>query len=69
MSNLNSRDYTYQQVGWSQGTEISTGIHDHILCKGALTQSAGKHQPARSRKAHSRNVIKMIQGLFNLSLS
>jgi hypothetical protein len=64
MSTLNSLDYTSRQVGFGQNAEINTNIHDSLLRRSMMTQTANTYQPIRS-KTRSKGFGKLIQGLFS----
>ncbi len=69
MSTINSHDYTYQQVGWSQSAEVNTGIHDYILHRATFAHGTEKNQPNGSRKSRTRGITRSIQGLLGSLLS
>jgi hypothetical protein len=65
MSYTYNHDYTIQQVGWGQGADINTSIHDHLLRKAVFTQGVEKYQPTRSRTAPTKGIARIFQGLFS----
>jgi len=69
MSTINSHDYTFQQVGFGQGADINTNLHNYILCKATYTQGAEKYHPRPSRKSPTRGIARTIQGIFSSLLS
>jgi hypothetical protein len=48
MYQTSTHDYIYQQAGLIQQGDINTGIHDYMISKSLLAQSAGNHQLVRS---------------------
>jgi hypothetical protein len=64
MSAINSLDYTNRQVGWGQGADINTNIHDCLLTRAAMTQDAGKFQTMPSTKTPKRGITRMLRGVF-----